>query len=72
MTSRALVLLVLVAGTLAASAPAAAFTHIVKPGETLALIAERIYGEPKREVVLVGANALDVQGGTVIVPGMRL
>jgi LysM repeat protein len=44
----------------------------VKPGETLALIAERTYGDPRREVVLVGANALDVQGGTVIVPGMRL
>jgi LysM repeat protein len=72
MTSRALVMLLLVAETLAAPAPAAAFTHIVKPGETLALIADRIYGDPKREVVLVGANALDVQGGTVIVPGMRL
>jgi LysM repeat protein len=57
----------------AALAPtASAFTHVVKPGETLALIAERLYGDPKREVVLVGANALDVQGGTVIVPGMRL
>jgi LysM repeat protein len=72
MTSRAVVMLVLVAEALAAPAPAAAFTHIVKPGETLALIADRIYGEPKREVVLVGANALEVQGGTVIVPGMRL
>jgi LysM repeat protein len=51
---------------------ASGFTHVVKPGETLALIADRIYGDSKREVVLVGANALDVQGGTVIVPGMRL
>jgi hypothetical protein len=49
-----------------------AFTHIVKPGETLAQIAERMYASPKLEVVLVGANALDVQGGAVIVPGMRL
>jgi LysM repeat protein len=49
-----------------------AFTHIVKPGETLALIAEHIYGDAKLETVLVGANALDTQGGTVIVPGMRL
>jgi LysM repeat protein len=49
-----------------------AFTHIVKPGETLALIAERVYGDARRETVLVGANALDVQGGTVISAGMRL
>src|SRR5580692_6738141 len=54
------------------SGDARAFTHIVKPGETLAQIAGRIYGDSKREVVLVGANALDVQGGTVIVSGMRL
>jgi LysM repeat protein len=51
---------------------ASAFTHIVKPGETLAQIAERVYGESKRETVLVGANALDVQGGTIITAGMRL
>jgi LysM repeat protein len=56
----------------APSSDAQAFSHIVKPGETLAQIAERIYGDSRREVVLVGANALDVQGGTVIVPGMRL
>ncbi len=54
------------------SAEAIAFTHVVKPGETLKQIAERIYGESKLEVVLVGANALDTQGGTIIVPGMRL
>jgi hypothetical protein len=51
---------------------ARAFAHIVQPGETLAMIAERVYGDPKREVVLVGANALDAQGGTVIATGMRL
>jgi hypothetical protein len=49
-----------------------AFTHIVKPGETLAQIADRLYGESRLEVVLVGANALDSQGGTIIAPGMRL
>jgi hypothetical protein len=49
-----------------------AFTHIVKPGETLAQIADRLYGESRLEVVLVGANALDSQGGTIISPGMRL
>lgn len=59
---------------LAVSAPAdaLAFHHIVKPGETLAQIAERVYGDAKRETVLVGANALDAQGGTVITAGMRL
>ncbi len=51
---------------------ASAFTHIVKPGETLAQIAERVYGDSRRETVLVGANALDVQGGTIISAGMRL
>jgi LysM repeat protein len=55
-----------------ASVEVRAFTHIVKPGETLAQIAERVYGDSKRETVLVGANALDVQGGTVITAGMHL
>jgi LysM repeat protein len=49
-----------------------AFAHIVKPGETLAQIASHVYGDSRLESVLVGANALDVQGGTVISPGMRL
>jgi LysM domain len=49
-----------------------AFTHIVKPGETLAQIAMRVYGDAKLEVVLAGANALDSQGGSAPVPGMRL
>ena len=59
---------------LSAAAPAdgLAFTHTVKPGETLAQIADRVYGDAKLETVLVAANALDVQGGTVIIPGMRL
>jgi LysM repeat protein len=67
-------LLGFMAGAVAVGWPGAApaFTHIVKPGETLAQIAERMYGSPKLEVALVGANALDVQGGAVIVPGMRL
>jgi LysM repeat protein len=56
----------------AASADVGAFTHIVKPGETLAQIADRLYGDAKLEAVLVGANALDIQGGTVISPGMHL
>ena len=49
-----------------------AFVHVVRPGETLAHIAERVYGDASRENVLVGANALDVQGGTTITPGMHL
>src|SRR5260370_10769713 len=60
------------AAVAASSNQAFAFTHIVNPGETLAQIADRLYGYAKLESVLVGANALDVQGGTVIVPGMRL
>jgi len=63
----------LVGATSAASAPdARAFTHIVKAGEALAQIAERLYGDPKREAVLIGANALDVQGGSAIAAGMRI
>src|SRR5258708_2113779 len=62
----------LVAVSLAPSENAAAFSHIVKPRETLAQIAERIYGDARFEAVLVGANALDAQGGTIIAPGMRL
>jgi LysM repeat protein len=62
----------LVALAVTASRDSAAFTHIVKPGESLAQIADRVYGDSRLEVVLVGANALDVQGGTVIATGMRL
>jgi hypothetical protein len=54
------------------SAPALAFSHLVLPGETLAQLAARIYGDPKLEYVLAGANALDVTGGSAIVPGMRI
>jgi hypothetical protein len=54
------------------SRPARAFAHLVLPGETLAQIAARVYGDPKLEYVLAGANALDVAGGSSIVPGMRL
>jgi len=49
-----------------------AFPHVVRPGETLAEIATRVYGNPKMESVLAGANFLDVQGGSAPVPGMRL
>jgi hypothetical protein len=62
----------IVAVAVAAASEARAFSQIVKPGQTLAMIAERVYGDSKLEAVLVGANALDVQGGTIISPGMRL
>jgi len=62
-----------VLGAAALVAPAAsAFVHVVQPGETLASIAERIYGRIQYERILVAANELDVQGGLSIVPGMRL
>ena len=51
---------------------AQAFTHVVRKGDTLASIAERYYGRIQHEKLLVAANALDAQGGTAIVPGMRL
>lgn len=71
MIRRAMGLVAILAAATATS-DAGAFTHIVKPGETLAQIADRLYGDAKLEAVLVGANALDVQGGTVISPGMHL
>ena len=69
---RLLIALTLVAASLVGARPAHAFTHLVLPGETLAQIASRVYGDPKLEYVLAGANALDVTGGSAIVPGMRL
>jgi LysM repeat protein len=62
--------LALVAALIASSAEA--FPHVVRPGETLAGIAARLYGDVRRESLLAGANALDVGGGSAIVPGMRL
>ena len=72
MTRRSVTLTLIAFAATAPAREARGFTHIVKPGETLAQIADRLYGESRLEVVLVGANALDVQGGTVIAPGMRL
>jgi LysM repeat protein len=51
---------------------AQAFTHVVQQGETLAQIAQRVYGDAQLESVLVGANALDVEGGSAIVAGQRI
>jgi LysM repeat protein len=55
-----------------ASAQDSAFVHVVRPGETLASIAQTYYGNPKRENVLVAENGLTDQGGSAIVEGMRL
>ena len=49
-----------------------AYTHVVRPGETLASIAQRYYGDPRRETVLVTENGLTTQGGAPIVVGLRL
>ncbi|MGE0787844.1 MAG: LysM peptidoglycan-binding domain-containing protein [Sandaracinaceae bacterium] len=46
--------------------------HVVRPGETLASIAQRYYGDPRRESVLVAENGLTTQGGAAIVVGLRL
>jgi LysM repeat protein len=69
-TRRPLLALSVVA--LSAAAPAHAFPHVVKQGETLAQIAERTYGQVEMERVLVSANGLDAGGGIAIVRGMRL
>ena len=58
---------------LASSASAQApLIHVVRPGETLASIAELYYGDPRREGVLVTENGLNSGGGSAIVVGMRL
>lgn len=48
------------------------FVHVVREGETLASIAQRYYGDPRRESVLVAENGLEAQGGVPIVIGLRL
>jgi LysM repeat protein len=57
---------------LASGSEARSFTHVVKPGETLAQIAQRMYGEAKLETALIDANTLDAYGGAKIVPGLPL
>ncbi|MDD9936862.1 MAG: LysM domain-containing protein [Myxococcales bacterium] len=56
----------------AAAADATAIVHMVKPGDTLASIAELYYGDPRRESVLVAENGLTSEGGSAIVVGLRL
>ncbi len=64
-------MLALIALTLVSS-PARAFSYLVRQEDTLASIAERMYGRIQHEKILVAANALDLEGGTRIVAGMRL
>lgn len=58
--------------SLGLAGPADAFVHVVQKGETLAGIAEHIYGRLSYEGIIVYANALDACGGVAIAPGMRL
>lgn len=69
---RLLGLLLVLLGAQPVSAQDATFVHVVRPGETLASIAQTYYGNPKRENVLVAENGLTDQGGSAIVEGMRL
>lgn len=65
-------LLLLLAVALTISREGPAFPHIVQQGETVAQIAERMYGRVQHERVIVAVNGLDARGGTALVPGMRL
>lgn len=60
------------ASTALADGATTVVAHIVRPGETLASIAQRYYGDPRREAVLVMENGLNTQGGAAIVVGLRL
>ena len=51
---------------------AGAFTHVVSQGETLAQIAIKVYGTPRFETAIAGANALDAHGGSAIVAGQPI
>jgi phage tail protein X len=64
---------VTMASTLALSGLARAdIVHTVRQGDTLAAIAQRYYGDATREIVLVAANALNVQASAGILPGTRV
>jgi LysM domain len=51
---------------------ASAFPIVVQQGDTLAGIAQRIYGRVEYEGLLVSANGLEAHGGIAITAGMRL
>lgn len=70
MRKLALLLCLLAAGR--ARAQDAVFVHVVRPGDTLASIAQTYYGDPKRENVLLAENNLAEPGNPGMVEGMRL
>lgn len=49
-----------------------AFPHVVQPGQSVAELAEVMYGRVELERVIVAANGLEGRRGNQIVPGMRL
>jgi LysM repeat protein len=51
---------------------AGAFPLVVKAGDTLAGIAQRVYGRVENERILAAANGLERTGSSPIVPGARL
>lgn len=70
--SAALALVSLATSVSSARADGDVFHHTVRPGETLASIAQRYYGDTSRELVLVLANGLVREGGSAIVVGLTL
>jgi hypothetical protein len=56
----------------AAASSAAAFPHVLAKGESLATVAERVYGKVELEQILVVANGLDLPGAGPVLPGMRV
>lgn len=64
--------LFLACASTAVATDAAAFTHVVSQGETLAQIAIKVYGTPRFETAIAGANALDAHGGSAIVAGQPI
>lgn len=64
--------MLVLAALLTASAVSSAFPHVVRKGETVAQIAEGMYGRMQLERVIVAVNSLDVRGSSGVVPGMLL
>jgi hypothetical protein len=62
----------LVLASVALAAPAWGFQHVVVRGETIARIAERMYGKVELERVIVAANRLGGSTGSAIVAGMPI
>jgi hypothetical protein len=58
--------------TLLYTSSSPAFPLVVQTDDTLAGIAQRVYGRVEYEGLLVSANGLEAHGGIAITPGMRL